>query len=302
VNGGDPQGGNGFGSSVDGGEVWFYATVLTGLWAWLALRRRAVRVLEPPAGAVLRFRPYRRMIAEGAFGFAGLATGLAVVGLVFGLVVADGGSARLGMVVGFPVVGFSLGAVLADGAMGAALAGVVGHSSLSQFGLPAQPGSAAAPAWLFAALLLAPAVAALTTWRRLDRDRPADEQGALATGAAVGAGFAAAAWVAALVGRVALVAFVGPNAGGGWFGPTGRFAPALRGAVVQAQPNPATVLGLALLWGLGGGLGAAFLWTSRHGVRWRVENAAPSRPPSGAGGQEAAEPAGPPDEPPAGNP
>ena len=185
VTGGDPRGPSSFGSSLNGGEVWFYTSVLTWFWGWLALRRRAVRVVEPPPDAVLRLRPFRRMIGEGALAFAALATGLAVVGLLFGLVVAHSGAARLGMSLGAPVVGFSLGAVLADGAMGAALAGVGDHSSLFHFGLPAGPESGAAPAWLFVALLLAPAVVAFAVWRRLGRDRPADEQRALATGATV---------------------------------------------------------------------------------------------------------------------
>ena len=116
---------------------------------------------------------------------------------------------------GFPVVGFSLGAVLADGALGTALAGAGGHTSLFHFGLPARPGSGAAPAWLFAALLLAPTMVAAMVWRRLGRDRPADEQSALTTGAGVAAGFAAAAWGAAVVGRVSL--YAGPTMQGGGF-------------------------------------------------------------------------------------
>src|SRR5581483_8992586 len=96
---------------------------------------------------------------------------------------------RLGLLVGFPVVGLSLGAALVDAAMGAALAGINGQSSLLHFGLPARPDSGAAPLWLFVVVLLAPALVGLTVWRRLDRERPANEQRALATGAVVAGGF-----------------------------------------------------------------------------------------------------------------
>lgn len=30
------------------------------------------------------------------------------------------------------------------------------------------------------------------------------------------------------------------------------------------------MLGLALFWGLAGGLGAAFLWAAKHNARWQV--------------------------------
>jgi hypothetical protein len=271
VNGGNPRGPSSFGSNLNGGEVWFYSSVLTWFWAWLALRRRAVRVVEAPADAVVRYRPFKRMAAEGALAFGLLATGLAVVGLLFGLAVADSGADRLGIVIGFPVVGFSLGAGLADGAMGAALAGVRGHSSLLHFGLPAHPESGAAPLWLFVVVLIAPAVVALTVWRRLHRDRPVDEQRALATGGTVAAGFAGAAWLAALVGRVTLIAYVGPNRAGGWFSaPPAEVRRSVHGAAIIARADPGSVLGLSLMWGLIGGLGAAVVWAVRHGARWPV--------------------------------
>src|SRR5579884_358137 len=55
VAGGDPRGRSSFGSSLNGGEVWFYTSVLTWFWAWLALRRRAVRIFEGRAGVTLRW-------------------------------------------------------------------------------------------------------------------------------------------------------------------------------------------------------------------------------------------------------
>jgi hypothetical protein len=290
----NPQGST-FGSSVNGGEVWFYTTVLTSFWAWIGLRRRGVRLLPAAADGAGRFGGFRgtgghgaagglggagglgrfrRPAAEGAATFAALACALAAVGLCFALVVADDGASRIGVVFGFPVVGLSFGAALVDGAMGVALGGVSGHTSLFHFGLPAGPGSGAAPAWLFAALALAPAAVGATVWRRLDRQRPADEQGALSAGALTGVGFAAAAWLTALVGRIVLLASVADRAGG-WFGYApgngARFDPGAPVAhLVVARPDPAAVLGLALLWGLAGGLGAAFLWASRHNARWQI--------------------------------
>ena len=272
---GGGSGDSGFVSRLNGGEVWFYATVFTWFWGRMALRRRAVRLLPPPPEQVGRFARFGRLAGEGAMAFGVMAIGLAVVGLAFALVVADGGRARIGLLVGFPVVGLSFGAVLADAAMGAALAGIRGYTSLFHFGLPARPDSGAAPAWLLAALLIAPALVAAAVWRRLESDRPATEQGALTAGAVIAAGFAGAAWLAALVGRVALVAAVGwPGPFGGYdprtVGHLGAGALGSVGAVEVLRPNPPSVLGLGLLWALAAGLGAAMLWAALHGARWSV--------------------------------
>lgn len=311
---GDPSNrGSGFASSLNGGEVWFYTTVLILFWAWIALRRRGVRAGtsvsaritggdepgEPGtagnstggAAAMRRLRPAAR---EGALLFAALAALLAVVGLVAGLVVTDGVHERIGLLFGFPIVGFSFGAALLDAAMGAALGGVGGHTSLVRFGMPAGADAGAAPVWVYVAVLLAPAAVAATVWRRLERDRPAEEQGALAVGAATAVGFAAAAWLAALVGRIVVLAGVSRidgMSGSGIFpgSPPPGLADAREtaGALVALRPNPAAVLGLALLWGLIGGLGAAFLWASRHNARWQISGpgggaaATPARPPAG---------------------
>lgn len=298
---GDPvRRGSGFASSLNGGEVWFYSTVLCWFWGWLILRRDGLRVL--PARNAATPRPVRpgslpgtgglwRRAGEGAAGFALLAGGMAVAGLLFAVVVADSGHERVGVLLGFPVVGVSFGAALVDGAMGAGLGNVNGHSSLFEFGLPAGPAAGAAPPWLFVALLLAPGIVALTVWRRLARDRPAEEQGALAIGAATAAGFAGAAWLAALVGRIVLLAFASRPVSG-WFGyspdtPTleGVFPNFFgngpgAGVFVAARPNPAAVLGLGLFWGLAGGLGAAFFWASKHNARWQIAGpGAPSGDP-----------------------
>jgi hypothetical protein len=289
---GDPtRRGSGFASSLNGGEVWFYASVLTWFWAWLGLRRQGLRVLpgrpgrlgrveEPDlrggvggldrAESIGELKRLGRRVGEGAVAFGVLAAGLAVVGLIFALAVTDQGKGRIGLLFGFPVVGLSFGAALVDAAMGAALGGLTGHTSLTHFGLPARPGAGAAPLWVFAAVALAPTAVAATVWRRLERERPAEEQGALAVGAATGLGFAVAAWLAALVGRIVVLASVGRTDVLASEKPIGAF--------VAARPNPAAVLGLGLLWGLVGGLGAAFLWASNHNARWQIPGAPGASP------------------------
>jgi hypothetical protein len=137
-------------------------------------------------------------------------------------------------------------------------------------------------------------------WRRLEQTRPAREQEALAVGAYTAAGFAGAAWVLSLLGRILLLAAIAPP------GPRGRSSPMLAliggggdgiGTLVAARPNPVTVLFLALVWGLAGGLGAAFVWATRHGARWQLTGP-PPRPQEGPaeGTLEGPAPAGPPGE------
>src|SRR5205085_2636093 len=144
----------------------------------------------------------------------------------------------------------------------------------------------AAPFWLFAALVLAPAAVAAVVWRRLQGTRPTDEQAALKIGALTGAGFAATAWLAALVGRITVLGAAGRMTGG-WFGyapqTIAHFGPGQSGVLVVLRPNPMAVLGLGLLWGVVGGLGAAFLWASRHQAGWTIGGARPRPSP---GGQE----------------
>jgi hypothetical protein len=279
---GDPsRRGSGFASSLNGGEVWFYSTFLIWFWAWIMLRRRGLHVLPGGTGRG-GIAGIGRPFVSGAALFAALSAGLAVLGLIGGLVVTDGVHERIGLLFGFPVVGFSFGAALLDGAMGAGLGGVTGHTSLAHFGLPAGPEAGAAPIWVFVAVGLAPAAVAATVWRRLERERPVEEQGALAVGAATAAGFAAAAWLGALVGRIVVLAVVVGAAEAGRFPASGGFGLPTGeriGTLVSLRPNPAAVLGLALVWGLAGGLGAAFLWASRHHARWQISGSAPDVPP-----------------------
>jgi hypothetical protein len=164
------------------------------------------------------------------------------------------------------------------------------------FGLPPGPAAGAAPAWLFIVLLVAPAAVAATVWRRLERMRPASEQDALAAGGATAAGFAGAAWLFALVGRISLLAAIAPP---------GRRQSALFllrgrgsgvGTFVGAQPNPVTVLVLALMWALAGGLGAAFVWAIRHQTRWQISGGAPASLSDGNVNQEPGVGADPPEE------
>ena len=102
-------------------------------------------------------------------------------------------------------------------------------------------------------------------------------------GAATAAGFAAAAWLLALVGRIAPVvagAIAPPGDQGGSAGAL-DLSPGHGsgiGTLVQRPTDPVSVAFLALLWGLIGGLGAAFFWASRHNARWQL-GAADTRPP-----------------------
>jgi hypothetical protein len=268
--------GSGYQSELNGGEVWFYATVLLLVWGCLWLHREGYRLL-PALPADLR--PHAQPAREGAIAFLAIAVAFAFVGLVFGLVVVDRNGAQVGLLFGVPVLGLSFGAAMADFAMGAALGlgslfgQPVGHVSLAHFGLPPAPDAGAAPAWLFAVLLAAPAAVGAVVWRRLERQRPAREQAALAVGAATAAGFAAIAWLLAMIGRIVVLAAIAPSSS------QGQSADALAllrgrgagiGTLVSAQPNPVSVGFLALLWSLAGGLGAAFLWASRHNARWQV--------------------------------
>ena len=280
------EAGSGYRSQLNGGEVWFYATVLGLLWGWFWLHRQGYR-LVPALPA--EYRPLARQAGEGAKTFVALAAAFAFVGLVFALVVVDRNGAQVGLLFAVPVAGLSFGAAMADFAMGAALGlGTLfgqpaGHLSLVHYGLPPGPDAGAAPAWLFVVLLVAPAAVAFVVWRQLEHLRPAQEQEALAVGVATAAGFAATAWLLALVGRIAVVAAVVPpgtkgesTAGLALFRGQG---PGI-GALVNAEPNPVSVAFLALLWGLAGGLGAAFLWASRHNARWQVGAPGDAPPPT----------------------
>jgi len=314
--------GSGYQSELNGGEVWFYATVLLLVWGGLWLHREGYRLL-PALPADLR--PHVPPAREGAIAFMAVAAAFAFVGLVFGLVVVDRNGAQVGLLFGLPVLGLSFGAAMADFAVGAALGlgslfgQPVGHLSLAHFGLPPTADAGAAPAWLFVVLLVAPAAVGAIVWRRLERQRPTHEQDALAVGAATAAGFAATAWLFAMVGRIVVLAAIAPP------NSQGQAVNALAllrgrgggiGTLVSAQPNPTSVGFLALLWALAGGLGAAYFWASRHHARWQVGGDAgappaptvPSVPPAeprpsgpppppGEGGQEGEAGGDPPEKP-----
>ena len=104
------------------------------------------------------------------------------------------------------------------------------------------------PAPLFFLLALAPGAIAWVTLRRLDEERPADEQGVLRVAASVAGGFVITSWVLALV-----------------------------TAQQTAIGSPRSAFGLALLWALAGAGVAAAVWTQRHGVRWQALQATGTR-------------------------
>ena len=190
------------------------------------------------------------------------------------------------------MAGFSFGAALADCAMGAALGlgtlfgQPVEHLSLVHSGCRPAPDAGAAPAWLFVVAPRGAVAVAAVVWRRLERDRPTEEQGALAVGAMTAAGFAAAAWLAALVGRIVWwPRSPPPDARGSSEGALalllGRGCRDRHARQPLARTRPLSSF-LALLWGLAGGLGAAFLWASRHNARWQVGAPGPVPPPPAA--------------------
>jgi hypothetical protein len=267
VSAGDADAGASFESQINGGEVWFYVTLIVAMAALVWLRRQGVRLV--PALSGHRLLADVPAVLDGAIAFALLAGVLGIAALVWGLVVADSGAERLGVLVGVPAVGLSLGIVAADVAMGAAAGTLRGHVSLFHFGLPAEPTAGAAPAPLFLALALAPALLAVMVWRRLERERPGSEEDAIRTGFFTGVGFALTAWAATVVSQVFLLAYVGRGSG---FGGS-------VGTLVVARPSPATMLGLGLLWGLAAGVPVALWWARRHRLGWSPPLSPPPSPP-----------------------
>jgi hypothetical protein len=155
----------------------------------------------------------------------------------------------------------AMGAAVRLGAVGPAEVGGIpppgaGHLSLLQFGFPPDAGAGAAPAAAFLLLALAPALVAWSLARELRRRPPAGEQDALAAGFAAAGGFAAAALAGALASAVWLTAVASDLA--------------RPGGTLVARPSVTGTAGLAFVWGLVGGLGAAVLLRRRHRPRDRA--------------------------------
>lgn len=253
---GDPDGGDGFTAEVSGGEAWIYSTLIVALAALIFLHLRGVRLLpermRAPGGQLV---PYA---IDGAKAFGLLALGMTPVVFVAAMIAVDSGSERLGVLFGALAVGLTMGVTGAALAMGGAIELIEGHVSLLKFGFPPGVDAGAAPLPVFLLVLIAPAVVAWLVQRRLESEKPGTEQDAIKIGFAVAIAFALTAWFAVLLNRVALSAFIRDEAGD------------VVAAFVFARPSPGAVFGLALVSGLVGGLGMAFVWARQQGAGWRV--------------------------------
>lgn len=245
-----------FVGKVSAGEAWFFGTLLVAVAGLVIAQIRGTRVLAD--NVLQRARPIATIALDGVRAFAIMAIGLGGLAMVAAIIVVDSGSDRLGALFGTLFGGLTAGVVAASYAMGAAIDLGVGHTSLFHFGFPPSSDAGAAPVPFFLLLAVAPAVVAWMVWRRLERERPSTEQDVMRTGFIIAISFAVVAFVLALLSQVALGAvgfkeddFVGTGA-------------------LIARPSVTGVLGLGLLWGLVGGLGAAFYWATQHRVRWNA--------------------------------
>lgn len=273
-------------ADVGAGEAAFWLVVGIGILGARSLRRHGVVLLTGvPADvsrAVTRWsRSWGRMVLRGAGAWAVLAGALGVAVSAAAVVAADGTTERLLALEAAPALVANAGVAGAAVASGASLdttAALVDlpfdvreadrSLSLFHFDLPPDDDSGPAPIYLFPALLLAPAVVAVVTWRALSISRPPGEQEALRVAFAITAGFALTAWLAA--GLAPLVVTGGAVDSG-----TDIFRSA------AARPSVGATAGLALVWGLAASLATALAWVNRR----------PITPASQAGPP----PAGPPD-------
>jgi hypothetical protein len=254
------QADQGLASRVDAGPAGLFALLVVGLAGAAFL----TRVGAVSAGA----RPLPPIIIAALAGAR--AWGLAVVfmtalTLTAAVAAADSGTERALLLLGFPVLGLNLGVQAVSVAMGAAVRLVAvgpaevggipppgaGHVSLLHFGFPPEPGAGAAPAAAFLLLALGPALVAWSLGRELRRRPPEEEQDALAAGFAAAGGFAAAALAGAVASSIWLMAVASDLS--------------RPGGMLVARPSVVGTVGLALVWGLVGGLGAALVLARRRG-------------------------------------
>lgn len=266
-------------SEVSSGSVAFYAVVVLALTGVVFLLRRG-----DLAVARDRLRGYATrssLLLEGGKAFLGLAAAMAVVALVAGLLAADTMSERLLLLLAVPFLVVNLGiagAVLAmggsvglgdtaEGDLGTSIAGnVYDHVSLFHWGFPPGNDAGTATPLLLVLLASAPLAVGWIAYRQLERRGARSEQDVWAVGFLVGLGFALVAFLAAFFGRIL----------------AGAFASDLeRSGDLFIRPSIAAALGLGLLWGVVGGLGAGYVWARRHDMAVRLTSGAPA---GGAGG------------------
>ena len=268
-----PISGGGFGlvADVGAGEAGFWAVVgLLGVGAFV-LRRRGLPLLGgafPEHWANHRVLVRLRTALVGVAAYVALAATLGVGLAAAAAVNGNSGRERILAVEAAPALLGNVGVAGAAVATGASLRthgplrsavpglpvpAPQGHLSLLHFGFPPGPNAGTAPAFLFLALLLAPAAVAGATRWALERAGPVGEQEALRVGFAVTAGFALAAWFGAVAAPLA--------AAGGAYGPDTDL-PIFRAAA--GRPSVGAVLALAVLWGLIGSMATAMAWVARQ--------------------------------------
>jgi hypothetical protein len=253
----------GFLSEVSAGSAMFYGLLLSGVAGVAFLLGQGVLGTVIPW--VQRSASAVRTLADGVIAYAGLAAVAGLLALGAALVTADSGTDRALLLLGLPVVGANLAAAATTVGMGGSVAladegglidgGLDTHISLLRWGFPPESDAGAAPVPFFLMLVLAPVAVAWLTTRRLNGEQPQTEQEVLKVGFLAALGFAVTAWLAGLLGRMELVGFATD-----WDRSFGALV---------ARPSASAALGLGLVWGLLGGLGAAFLWARRSGTPWQ---------------------------------
>ena len=254
----------GLAARVDAGPAGLFALLVVGLTgAAFLLRAGAV-----PAGS----RPLPALapaVLAGVRAWALAVVFMTSLTLTAAVVAADSASERALLLLATPLVGLNLGVQAVSVAMGASVRltavgpaevggippGGAGHLSLLHFGFPPEGGAGAAPTAVFLLLALAPALVAWSLFRELRRRPPAEEQDAIAAAFACAAGFAAAALAGAVASAIWLTAIASDLA--------------RPGGMLVARPSVVGTLGLAMVWGLLGALGAALLLSRRPGPRDR---------------------------------
>lgn len=239
-------GGRNFFSNVSVGGAIFYPLLIIVPAGLAYLWRHGIR---PWAGQLRRVTDnlWARNAAWGAAAFVAMAAAMGVLALVADIITADDGKDRVSQIVRVPIDGLNEGVAGAVFAMGGAVARLASHTSLLHWGSYDSPGDGSAPVPLFLLLALAPALVGWVTYRRLEQQRPTDEQTVLSIATAIVGGFVVTAWLLSFLGRIERLS-VDPI----------------------VQPSPRGAFGLGLLWAAVGAAGAAFLWSKRRGVSWKL--------------------------------
>ncbi|HEX2191811.1 MAG TPA: hypothetical protein VHH09_01325 [Acidimicrobiales bacterium] len=272
VSTGDPEG-PGLAARVDAGPAALFALLVVGFTGAAFVARtgpvRPERSRGPVSSGSRSLPALAPAVLAGVRAWALAVVFMTSLTLTAAVVAADSASERALLLLATPLVGLNLGVQAMSVAMGASVRltavgpaevggippGGAGHLSLLHFGFPPDDGAGAAPAVAFVLLALAPALVAWSLGRELRRRPAAEEQDALAAAFACAAGFSAAALAGAVASAVWLSAIASDLA--------------RPGGMLVARPSVVGTLGLAVVWGLLGALGAALLLSRRRGPRDR---------------------------------